>query len=76
MTELSRQFGLILDDDAADAASEAPGNKSNDEEETQQKESWDEWAARTVEVNASSSMFAEDDVVARQMIAQRHSTPI
>lgn len=73
MTELTRQFGLVLD--GAESGSEKAGDQANDEAEHTEQDSWEDWAARTVEVNASSSIFAEDDLVARQMMAQRSRPP-
>lgn len=73
VTELTRQFGLVLD--GTEFCSETTGDRRNNEADHTERDSWEEWAERTVEVNASSSMFSEDDLVARQIIAQRNRSP-
>lgn len=37
--------------------------------------SWDDWASQTVEANASSSIFSEDDTLAQQLHMQHFSPP-
>lgn len=36
---------------------------------------WDDWASQTVEANASSSVFSEDDTLAQQLHMQHFSPP-
>mmetsp|Transcript_14219 Transcript_14219/g.44859 ORF Transcript_14219/g.44859 Transcript_14219/m.44859 type:complete len:127 (-) Transcript_14219:199-579(-) len=56
--ELAAQFGLSLDPPPKPAVAG----------------SWDDWAARTVEANASSSLFGEDDSLAHSLCLQRPSS--